>query len=534
MTTYSIIGGGIGGLYCAWNLIHKGCDASSITIFEKNMRLGGCIHTWEGKELGAGRFMDEQKMIIALIRELDLTSKMSAILENNKDFKHKMFRVSPPSLKVLKKKIDQEKMEKMSFYSWASEFLTTQDIRYLIYSSGYTEDYERLNAWNWWKTHSETFSSDYRVMRGGLSQIIDKLESKLEKKGVKIHKDIEVTDVLKEGDSLSLKFSGNRKSTKTDIVILALPKNALMKFSLLRDLDILKSVNSQPLMRIYANIKGLKGVNGKITTDNLLRYIIPLEKDLYMISYTDGRFADYWKEIISCGNQYFKSRIRGCLERMGYNPGKISNLTSRYWEDCVHLWKPGYSSEKVGKSIVKPLEGCNLYICSESYSTHQGWMEGSLEAVHAVIDRINPTSSGFGKKPKKTSAQRTKPALWKRVVEEVKRGGKGGRPGQWSARKAQLAVHLYKKRGGGYRGRKRSSNSLAKWTREDWGTRSGRSSVVGSKASGERYLPKRARKALTRAEYKKTSDKKRSDITKGKQYSKQSGRIAKKTSRYRS
>ena len=45
------------------------------------------------------------------------------------------------------------------------------------------------------------------------------------------------------------------------------------------------------------------------------------------------------------------------------------------------------------------------------------------------------------------SATKTKPALWKRIVSSVKSGTKGGRKGQWSARKAQLATARYKKAG---------------------------------------------------------------------------------------
>ena len=45
----------------------------------------------------------------------------------------------------------------------------------------------------------------------------------------------------------------------------------------------------------------------------------------------------------------------------------------------------------------------------------------------------------------------TKPGMRKRLFERIKAGSKGGRPGQWSARKAQLLAKEYKKRGGGYR-----------------------------------------------------------------------------------
>lgn len=45
----------------------------------------------------------------------------------------------------------------------------------------------------------------------------------------------------------------------------------------------------------------------------------------------------------------------------------------------------------------------------------------------------------------------TKPALRKRLFEKIKAGSRGGKPGQWSARKAQLLALEYKKAGGGYK-----------------------------------------------------------------------------------
>lgn len=45
----------------------------------------------------------------------------------------------------------------------------------------------------------------------------------------------------------------------------------------------------------------------------------------------------------------------------------------------------------------------------------------------------------------------TKPAIRKRLFEKIKAGGKGGKPGQWSARKAQMLAKQYKEEGGGYK-----------------------------------------------------------------------------------
>ena len=82
-------------------------------------------------------------------------------------------------------------------------------------------------------------------------------------------------------------------------------------------------------------------------------------------------------------------------------------------------------------------------------------------------------------------------------------------------------------------GLKKSQKSLKKWTKEKWGTKSGKPSTQGKKATGERYLPKNARDALSDKEYAATSKKKREDTKKGKQHSKQPKKIAKKTARHR-
>ena len=126
-------------------------------------------------------------------------------------------------------------------------------------------------------------------------------------------------------------------------------------------------------------------------------------------------------------------------------------------------------------------------------------------------------------------AEKTDPKLWDKVKTKVTKSDKGGKPGQWSARKAQLATQEYKKEGGHYKGRQAPDNHLEQWQEEDWGTKSGRKSGE----TGERYLPKTAREHLSDAEYKRTTAKKRADSRKGKQVSAQPKDVAAKTARDR-
>jgi|TARA_R110000824_G_scaffold42966_12_gene125878 hypothetical protein len=124
-----------------------------------------------------------------------------------------------------------------------------------------------------------------------------------------------------------------------------------------------------------------------------------------------------------------------------------------------------------------------------------------------------------------TVAKKRDPRKWAAAKARAKR--KMG--GKHSARAMQLAVKYYKDAGGSYKGKKKKSNKLSKWTKQKWTTKSGKPSGK----TGERYLPKKAIKALSSKEYAATTRAKRKGTAAGKQFVKQPKRIAKKTRRYR-
>lgn len=75
----------------------------------------------------------------------------------------------------------------------------------------------------------------------------------------------------------------------------------------------------------------------------------------------------------------------------------------------------------------------------------------------------------------------------------------------------------------------KSQKSLNAWTKQKWGTKSGKPSAV----TGERYLPEKAIKSLTSAEYSATTRAKRQGTAAGKQHVAQPRRLAKKTAKFR-
>ncbi len=111
----------------------------------------------------------------------------------------------------------------------------------------------------------------------------------------------------------------------------------------------------------------------------------------------------------------------------------------------------------------------------------------------------------------------TDPALRERLKDEITAGDKGGRPGQWSARKAQLLAHEYTAQGGDYKHpRDENQQHLKDWGDEHWHTADDKPAIQGDET--HRYLPDEAWKQLTPAQ-KKATDRKKVDGSKtGKQF----------------
>jgi hypothetical protein len=112
----------------------------------------------------------------------------------------------------------------------------------------------------------------------------------------------------------------------------------------------------------------------------------------------------------------------------------------------------------------------------------------------------------------------TDPDLREKIKEEIKASDKGGKPGQWSARKSQLLTKEYEKRGGGYTGNKgESQKNLEKWTEEDWQTQEGDSRARSGDETA-RYLPKEAWEKLSDDEKRETENKKHEGSRQGQQH----------------
>ena len=113
----------------------------------------------------------------------------------------------------------------------------------------------------------------------------------------------------------------------------------------------------------------------------------------------------------------------------------------------------------------------------------------------------------------------TAPDLRREIKDELMDSDKGGEPRQWSARKSQMLVKEYERRGGGYRQDEKdeAAKSLEEWTAQDWQTIEG-SADADDEGTMKRYLPAKIWAMLTDEQANKAEQTKIKTSDKGQQY----------------
>lgn len=406
MNDIIIIGGGIGGLYCFYEL-EKKYKNLKISLFEKNNYFGGRFLTKKKNiknkkiqyEMGSGRLNKHHKIFLKLIKELNLekdlikTSGFNDIYPTNDYDLNKKFKKKTSFdyiFKVLSKasKENSKDLRKISFKEYAETILKKDEIKFLFDFSGYYGQLYKGNCYDVIKLFKYGIRNDidYFVLKNGFSSVIQKLIKKIKSKNLYLNQ--ELLKIRKFYNTFLLNINGNIYQTKH--LILALPKPALLKLDYLfnyhKDLN---SIICKELCRIYAIFPEVwfKDLN-KLTTNSKLRFIIPIDKKngLIMISYTDSKYALYWKKFLNKSSKKLNKEIMNELKKIFTIKIKSPIYNSIcYWNCGVAYWKPKFNSDKISRKILKLNKNDNLYIVGENYSKNQSWAEGALETVNELL-----------------------------------------------------------------------------------------------------------------------------------------------------
>jgi hypothetical protein len=213
-----------------------------------------------------------------------------------------------------------------------------------------------------------------------------------------------------------------------------------------------------------------------------------------------------------------RERILSMLDRGLFKKGKNEKRS----RDAEDWW---YSQEAIERLTSKVLTSVlardveDIEKMDELANMAHMW---EIELMREVVDIERNRASGtqtkslWGDMEIKT-LNYTKPELRERLKRRIMAGDKGGRPGQWSARKAQLLAQQYREAGGGYRGGlRKTQRSLKRWTREKWTTSDGK--PANRPGGMRRYLPAKAWRRLTPAQRAATNRKKIEGSRRGRQF----------------
>ena len=408
-----IVGGGISGLNVGIKLLDKYED---VVIYEKSTYIGGRIYTMNHKigkkkiqyECGAARFNKNHKQLICLLKKYGLEENMvqlskgwatiftkpisSNYFDNIDDLLRDLYKKS--------KKISKKVLQYTTLLELCKTIYDSKTTEFLKHSYPYYSELAVLNSYDALKLIEKDLndSHTFYILNGGLSVLIEEMRKDFIKKGGKIKLGYKLDDFTENNGGFECKFTKEKdknKLEKCNSLILACDGSNLKQMKPLKRLglsELINSVKCEPLYRMYAVYKKcwFKDMP-KIVTNENIQYIIPIDYNsgLIMISYTDGAYSKKWKKIIDNddkNNTRQKKELKRQLDLIfpGLEIEDPTHIYNHYWNHGACYWKTGVNSDKLKKKILKPTK-YNLYICGDSYSSRQAWMEGALDTSNEVL-----------------------------------------------------------------------------------------------------------------------------------------------------
>jgi len=374
---YIIIGGGLSGLYTAYNIKKK--SNKTFIILEANNFIGG--RTLEEKfnnqliKTGAGVVRINDKLLIKLIKELKVNYIKSKSSVNYTFDNIDIIKI----INQLKKEFKKTK-PRVTFKDFALPILGKTLYKQFILSAAYT-DYEKDDVEHvlyMYQFEDNTFKEPHIFI--SWNELVEKLVNYIGNKNIKLN-----SKVIKINNGI---IKTKSETFNYDKLIVATTIESLRK--LLKN-PIYKEIEGQPFIRIYCIIapkyislmKEL--VNGTLIVNNELQKIISINPDsgLYMCAYADNQNAN--KIYNNFTNiEYLENLIKNALS---IDDIKITKYCAYYRKIGTHYYKPLSNKYKTRLEFIKhaqhPTE--NIYVVGEVVAQDQGWTEGALKSVHKIL-----------------------------------------------------------------------------------------------------------------------------------------------------
>jgi hypothetical protein len=247
--------------------------------------------------------------------------------------------------------------------------------------------------------------SGYCYLEAGFSELIRRMEKEFLSRGGRILRQHEFVAADLTGAKFLVGAPSEGPSRpeayiRSHAVVLAIPSAALGRIPQFSDLPFLKHLRMEPLLRVYAawNPAKWKGGIPKVVTPSPNRFIIPGGKGIIQISYTDSRDAEPLIALLKEKGERALGEflVKELAAVLGHPVPPPLFVRAHKWKEAVTYWLPGdYSPQEMSKAACNPLPETlpNLYLCGESYSLRQCWVEGALEHAQQMLGSLLPVIS---------------------------------------------------------------------------------------------------------------------------------------------
>jgi len=401
-----IVGAGLAGLYSAYN-IKKIAPKTKLLVLESNRQpfIGGRIgtHNFYGANIvigaGVGR-ENTDELLINLLKELNIAYEPFIV---NMQYSTKI--KNPLNVKkyLLKLRQDYNNIDNKpseTFKEFATKQLGEKLYKNFITSSGYS-DYENEDIYEvLYHYQMDDNAPGWTGLQIPWSSLVFKLCEKIGNQNILTSTKVESIEKIQDSPCLfEIKTSSKHNVNKiyfSNKVIIATRISTVQK--LLPEFKIYKEIHGQPFLYIYAKFDKHSSeiMSQLVSTYTIvtgpLQKMIPFSKSVYMIAYCDNKNAEMlksYKENTPDNRLFFAKKVEEALNIVP-NTLKIIAIKDFYWPIGTHYYEPLnkkiYASRpEFIREAQHPERG--MIVVGEAVSRRQGWTEGALQSVHAVLNK---------------------------------------------------------------------------------------------------------------------------------------------------
>ena len=401
-----IIGGGIAGLYSAYN-IQKMSPHCKILVLEsyKKKWLGGRISNeiFQGVQVvtgaGVGR-KEKDYLLIDLLKELKIPYSDCHVSHNYAQTIQPICNVKKNIL-LLKSEYKKSttQYQKKTFKEFATGILGVDAYKQFTICSGYT-DYENEDVYDTLYNYGfEDNYGDWTSLRIQWKTLIDTITKKIGLHNIKTSNTVSKIDTISPYNFVIHTEQGPTYSCNK-VIIATTIKSVLKIVPGASDKNsIYQQIHGQTFLRVYGKFsKASASIMKQLVTEQTivpgpLKKIIPMdtEKGVYMIAYTDNEDAISLKKYLE-NTPENRNIFCELLElSLGIPVGTLhlNAISDYYWPIGTHYYEPLRGPYKNRNEFIKtaqhPMAG--MLVVGEMISKNQGWTQGALESVDAVVTK---------------------------------------------------------------------------------------------------------------------------------------------------